>query len=95
MRVIEPGRYGDSIVGVENVRCGRVVDDDAVFHFSAKLRQVLHVSYRSFPRCCTYLDVVAFVVVATLSEQTVSNDPTSVEHVKYGIGILMISEVCE
>lgn len=88
MRIVEPGRYRHSIVGVEDVRCGRVVDDDAVFHLSAQLRQVLVVSYCTFSLRMTYLDVIALVVVATLSEQTMSNDSASVEHVEYGIGIL-------
>ena len=45
MWVVEPGRDRDSVVRVEDVRGGRVVDDNAIFHLSAELREVLQVSY--------------------------------------------------
>jgi hypothetical protein len=41
----------------------------------------------------TYLDIVAFVVVAALSEQSMSDNSTSVEHIKYGIGVLVVSKI--
>ena len=37
VRVIEPGRDGDSIVRVEDVRSRRVVNDDGRFHVSTEL----------------------------------------------------------
>ena len=40
----------------------------------------------------TNLDVVALVVVAALTEQSVSDDSTSVEHVEHGVGVLIVSE---
>jgi hypothetical protein len=89
VRIVEPGRYRHSVVWVKDVRCGRVIDDDAVFHLSAQLRQVLDVSNCISSLRRTYLDVIALVVVTTFSEQTMSNNTASVEHVKYGIGILI------
>lgn len=35
--VVEPGRDGDSVVGVKDVRGGRVVNDDGRFHVSTEL----------------------------------------------------------
>ena len=40
----------------------------------------------------TNLDIVALVVVAALTEQSVSDDSTSVEHVEHGVGVLKVSE---
>jgi hypothetical protein len=39
-----------------------------------------------------YLDIVALVVVATLTEQSVSDDSTSIEHVEHGVGVLIVSK---
>ena len=44
MWVVKPGRDRNGVVRVEDVRGGGVVDDDAVFHLSAELREVLAVS---------------------------------------------------
>ena len=41
MRVVEPRRYGDGVVGVENIGCGRVVKDDRVLDWAPELREVL------------------------------------------------------
>lgn len=41
VRVVEPCRDGNSIVRVEDVGRGRVVDDDARRHFAAQLGEVL------------------------------------------------------
>jgi hypothetical protein len=43
----------------------------------------------------THLDVVALVVVTTLPEKSVSYDPTSIEHVKYGVSVLPVSVVSD
>ena len=91
MRVIKPSRDGYSIVRVENIRGGRVVDDDTIFHLSTELREVLSVSEILQIAQWTNLDVVALVVVAALTEQSVSYDTTSIEHVKHGVGVLSIS----
>lgn len=40
----------------------------------------------------THLDVVALVVVAALTEQSMSYDTTSIEHVKHGVGVLFVSK---
>ena len=37
MRVVEPRRYGDGVVGVENIGCGRVVKDDRILDWAAQL----------------------------------------------------------
>lgn len=57
MRVREPTADGHGMLGVEDVGCGRVINDDGVLEVTSDLRQVL--------------DVVSLVVVAALSEKTV------------------------
>jgi hypothetical protein len=39
-----------------------------------------------------YLNIVALVVVAALTEQSVSDDSTSIEHVKHRVGVLIVSK---
>ena len=41
MCVREPAADGDGVLGMENVRGGRVVDDDGVFEVASNLRKVL------------------------------------------------------
>ncbi len=41
MWIVEPCRYRNGVVGVEDVGSGRVVDDDAGMHLSAELGEVL------------------------------------------------------
>ena len=36
--VVKPGGNGDSIVRVEDVRCRRVIQDDGITYWTAKLR---------------------------------------------------------
>lgn len=59
---------------VEDVRCRRVVNDDCVLEIASDLREIL--------------DIVALVVVAALSEQTVVHDLVDVKLVKQGIAVL-------
>ena len=40
----------------------------------------------------THFYIVALVVVATLTEQSVSDDTTSIEHVEHGVGVLDVSK---
>lgn len=40
----------------------------------------------------TYLDIIALVVVAALTEQSVSDDTTSVEHVEHRVRVLIVSK---
>lgn len=54
MCVGKPAANGYGMLGVENVGCGRVVDDDSVLQVASNLGQIL--------------DVVATVVMAALSE---------------------------
>jgi hypothetical protein len=61
------------VLRVEDVRCGRVVDDDRLTQRAADLAQIL--------------DVVALVVVARLAEQTVVDRVGDVELVEKGIAV--------
>ncbi len=74
MCIREPAADGNGVLGVEDVGCGRVVDDDGVFQIPPDLRQVL--------------DVVALVVVAALAEQPVVDNLVDVQLVQQGIAIL-------
>lgn len=90
--VVEPSRNGNRIRRVEDVRSWRVVDDDATLHVSAQLRKVLvrAVSMGSLQvlSFCAHLDVVSLVVVATLPEQSVSDNSRRVQHIQHRIGVL-------
>ena len=74
MCVAEPTADGDSVLWVENVRCRRVIDDYGLFEISTHLRKVF--------------DVVALVVVTTLSEQAVVDHIVYVELVEKRIAVL-------
>ena len=54
MRIREPTADWDRVLGVEDIRSWRVVDDNGVFEVTSNLRKVF--------------DVVSLVVVATLAE---------------------------
>lgn len=60
---------------VENIRCGRVVDDNCVLEISSNLGEIL--------------DIVALVVVTALAEKSVVNDIVDVKLVQKRIAILM------
>lgn len=72
--IVEPARDRDGVVGMEDVRSWRVVDDD-------------RLSYRS-PQLAEILYVVALVVVARLAEQAMLDDLVDVEAIQDGIGVL-------
>lgn len=74
MRVVEPCRDWHGVVRMENVGSGRIVENNAPFHVPTELRKVL--------------DVVALVIVAALSEKSVSHDAIGIQHVKHRVGIL-------
>jgi hypothetical protein len=54
MGIREPAAYRYCVLGVEDIRCGRIIDDDCFPKVSTDLREIL--------------DVVALMVVATFSE---------------------------
>lgn len=64
---------------MEDVTGWRVVDDDGVFQITAYYGQVL--------------DVVALVVEARLSEQTVLDDLVDIEHVQNWVRILCCAKI--
>lgn len=74
MSVREPTADGDSMLWVENIRGGRVVDDDGVFQVSSDFRKVL--------------DVVAAMVVATLPKKTVMYNAVDIKLIQQRIAIL-------
>lgn len=41
VRIVEPGRYRDSVVGMEDVRCRRIIQDDCIAYWTTQLRQIL------------------------------------------------------
>ena len=75
MRIGKPAADGHGMLGVEDVRCGRVVDDDGVLQVTSDLREVF--------------DVVSLVVVAALAEQPVVDNLVDVELIKERIAILL------
>lgn len=73
--VREPAADGNGVLRMEDVRGRRVVDDDGVLEVAANLRQIL--------------DIVALVVVATLSEQPVVDNLVDVQLVKERVAVLI------
>lgn len=74
MGIGEPTADGHGVLGVEDIGCGRVVDDDGVLEIAANLGQVL--------------DVVALVVVAAFAEKPVVDDIVDVELIEERIAVL-------
>lgn len=60
---------------VEDVGCGRIIDDNSVLEISSDLGQIL--------------DVVSLVVVATLSEKPVVYDLVDIQLVKERVAVLI------
>lgn len=94
VRVREPAADGDGMLRMEDVRRGRVVNDDGVLEVAANLReilkQVLASDVRKIVTSFSDLYVVALVVVATLAEKTVVNNAVNVELVEKRITVLQL-----
>lgn len=73
VRVAEPAANRDSVLGVENVARGRIVDDDGLAEVSADLAEVF--------------DIVALVVVAAFAEQPVVDDVVDVELIENRVAV--------
>lgn len=76
VRIREPTADRHRVLGVENVRSRRVVDDYCVLEVAPNLGQVLYV--------------VALMVIATLAEQPVVNNLVDVQLIEEGVTILLI-----
>lgn len=79
MCVGKPATYGNGVLRVEDVGCGRVVDDDRVLQISSNLGQIFNV--------------VTTMVMAALAEQPVVDNAMDVQLVEQGIAILL--ETCQ
>jgi hypothetical protein len=99
VRVVEPGGYWNGVVRMEDVRGRRVVDDDGLRHLAAELGQILRIVQRvismgmsfSLELRLAYLNIIASVIVATLSEQPVLDDLVYVQNIENRIGVLFRS----
>ena len=65
MRIIEPTRYRNGVIRMEDIGSRRIIDNDSFSYWSTKLRKIF--------------DVIAFVVVTRLSEQTMFNDIVDIQ----------------
>lgn len=74
MGIGEPTADGHGVLRVEDVGCGRVVDDDGVFEIAADLGQVL--------------DVVPLVVVTAFTEKPMVDNVVDVKLVEKRIAVL-------
>ena len=74
MGIGEPTADGHGVLRVEDVGCGRVVDDDGVFEIAADLGQVL--------------DVVSLVIVAAFTEKPMVNNIVDVKLIEKRIAVL-------
>jgi hypothetical protein len=73
IHVVNEARAADGVPRVEDVRHGRVVDDDRLRDVAVQQRQVL--------------DVVALVLHAVLAVQSIANDAFRVEFVEQRVGV--------
>ncbi len=76
MSVREPTTDWHSVLRVENVRCRRVVDNDGFSQIAADLGQIF--------------DIVALVVVATLSKKSMMHNVMNIKLVQEWIAVLRI-----
>jgi hypothetical protein len=72
--VREPAADGDGVLRMKNVGGGRVVDNDGILEVTANLGEILYV--------------IALVVVAAFTEETVVDDAVDVELVEERVTIL-------
>ena len=89
----EPAADRNGVLWVEDVGSGRVVDDDGFSKISSDLRQILcfiRISLldRVREKMSTYLDVIALMVIATLTEQAMVNHAMNVQLIEQWIAIL-------
>ncbi len=90
MRIIEPGRHGNCVVGVEDVRCGRVVQYNGICYRAAKLGQVLKTGSEQArtKKNKQYLDIVPSMVITAFPKQSVFHDLVNVQFIENGISVL-------
>lgn len=79
MRIREPTADWYGVLGVEDIRGWRVVDDDGVFEVASNLGQVF--------------DVVSLMVVATFAEKTMVDNVVDVQLVQQRITVLRIVSI--
>lgn len=70
-------------MGMEDIRCGRVVDDNGFLQISTDLRQVLceiiSEGATTIVNCSSYLNIISLMVVAALPEQSMVDDMMDVK----------------
>ena len=92
VRVREPAADGDGVLRMEDVRRGRVVNDDGVLEVAAYLREILKQVLASdaamISASFSDLYVVALVVVAAFAEESVVDNAVNVELVEKRITVL-------
>lgn len=74
MSIRKPTANRDSVLGVEYVGSGRIVDDDRVLQVPSYLRQILHV--------------IALMIVAAVAEKSVVHHVVDVELIQERVTVL-------
>lgn len=91
MRVGKPATYRNGVLRVEDVRRGRIVDDDGFSKVASNLGEIL---MQMRPKGVlelihhAYLDVVALMVVAAFSEQPMVHNIMYIKLIKEWIAVL-------
>lgn len=91
VRVREPAADGNGVLRVENVRRGRVVDDDGVLEITTNLRQILVPVRRDTvhrKRMATYFYIVSLMVVTAFAEEAVVHHTVDVELIEKRVTVL-------
>jgi hypothetical protein len=76
----EPTADWHGMLGVENVGCRRVVDNDCLLEVATNLRKVLHI--------------VSLVIVTTLAEQSMVDDLVDIQLIQKRVSILRHVRPC-
>lgn len=79
MRIREPTADGHGVLGVEDIRGWRVIDDNGILEVAPNLGQIF--------------DVVALMVVATFAEKTMVDNVVDVQLVQQRITVLGIVSI--
>lgn len=93
--IIEPGRHGDRVIGMEYIGRRRVIQYNRVPYRPSKLTKVLDPMSALETRSVqtAHLYIISFVKVAALTEQTMCNNFMDVQLVQHGVRILVLTSM--
>lgn len=91
--VIKPRRNRNSIIGVENIRCWRIIQNNGIRYGATQLRQILFqkITHRRGGDIeGADLDVITLVIITTFTEQAMGDNLVNIQLVEHRVGILRV-----